>query len=88
MTGRVASQIRLRPCGDNFAFASIGVDGWPVTGIAVRLDDNGARIDWPTRDGKCGTKWPIVSPPPGQRDQLELRSFEAVEGAICRVTRR
>jgi len=32
---RLAQQIRIRPVGDDFAFASIVVDGWSVHGIKV-----------------------------------------------------
>jgi hypothetical protein len=88
MTGRLATQIRVRPCNEGFAYASIVVDGWSVTGIAVRLDDDGARVDWPMRDGKAGAKWAIVSPPPHQREQIEQEIIEAARGAIGRSGRR
>jgi hypothetical protein len=63
---RLAQQIRVRPVGDAFAFVSVVVHGWSVHGVRVRGD----RIEWPESE-KNGRRYPIVTPPPEIREQLE-----------------
>lgn len=89
MSARIASQIRIRPCSQDFAYAQVVCEGWSVAGIAVRLGDDGSRqVEWPKTEGKRGATWPIVSPPPALRDQLEAEIIEAAEAAIARSGRR
>jgi hypothetical protein len=87
VSARLTSTIRVRPCNAGFAYAQIVCDGWSVSGIAVHLDAE-RRVEWPQREGERGAKWPIVSPPPALRDQLEAEIIEAAEAAIARSGRR
>jgi hypothetical protein len=75
---RLPQQVRIRPVGDDFAFASVVVDGWSVHGVRVPGD----RIEWPESE-KNGRRYPIVTPPPEIRDQLEAEIATAYEMAIA-----
>jgi hypothetical protein len=83
MTARLASQIRVRPCGEGFAFGSIVVDGWSISGIRIRGPVYGdCLVDWRVSESK-GTRYPVATPPPGIRDRLEqeiVAAYEAVTG--------
>jgi hypothetical protein len=85
---RLAQQIRIRPAGDGFAFASIVAAGWSITGIRVRAADDGScSIDWPFRETDRGERFPIASPPPEIRNQLEAEIAAAYRQALARRRR-
>jgi hypothetical protein len=79
LTARLAQQVRIRPVGDDFAFVSVVVHGWSVHGVKVR----GRLVEWPENE-KNGKRYPIVTPPPEIRDQLEAEIATAYEQAIAR----
>jgi len=67
------TSIPVRSVGDNFAFVHLVVDGWSIHGIRVR---HGA-VEWPTRADERGKVWPVATPPPEIRDQLERAILDA-----------
>jgi hypothetical protein len=69
----------VRLVGNDFAFASVVVDGWSVHGVKVY---GAGRIEWPITEDRQGRRWPIVTPPPAIRDQLEAEITAATEQAI------
>jgi hypothetical protein len=84
---RVAQQIRIRPVGDSFAFASVVVDGWSVSGIRITAFPDDTKVEWPKSEAKNGGHYPVVTPPPEIRDQLEDEIAAAYDQAIARGVR-
>jgi hypothetical protein len=85
VTPRLAQQIRIRPAGDGFAFASIVAAGWSITGIRVKADDDGSCvIEWPHRETDRGERFPIATPAPEIRDQLEQEITDGYRQALAR----
>jgi hypothetical protein len=85
---RLAQQIRIRPCGDGFAYAAIVASGWSITGIRVRVGDDGSyAIEWLHRETERGERFPVATPPPEIRDQLEDEIAAAYHQAIDRRRR-
>jgi hypothetical protein len=80
LSARLAQQIRVRLVGKDFAYASIVVDGWSVHGIRVFGGPEG--IEWPATNDRHGRRWPVVTPPPGIRGQLEGEILTVAEQAI------
>jgi hypothetical protein len=81
---RLAQQIRVRPVGDDFAFVNIVASGWSITGIRVHAENGSCTIKWPFRETDRGQRFPIATPPPEIRDQLEQEVAEAYKQAVAR----
>ncbi len=44
--------LRVRQIDGRFAFVSLRVDGWSITGVMVQRTDAGHRITWPTSEAR------------------------------------
>ncbi len=80
-----AEQIRVRPVGDGFAYASLVCGGWSVSGIRVRACEDGPRIEWPYSESSSGRRFSVVVPPAGLRERLEAQIAAAFRVACARA---
>ena len=74
------AHVRVCLVGDGFAFAQVAVNGWSVSGIRV----NRGLVEWPRSAAKNGATYPLVTPPPEIRDQIEAEILAACERALGR----